>query len=97
MKQKRIKKKQLKELFLSGKKDYNKSEIKEDNKIKIKEENEKIIEIELSNGEIVKSKISVLKKYSNSVLAACLHENLNLPKRNGHIFLDRESESFKYW
>ena len=95
MKQKRIKKKQLKELFLSGKKDYNKSEIKEDNKIKIKEENEKIIEIELSNGEIVKSKISVLKKYSNSVLAACLHENFNLPKRNGHIFLDRESESFK--
>ena len=95
MKQKRIKKKQLKELFLSGKKDNNKSEIKEGNKIKIKEENEKIIEIELSNGEIVKSKISVLKKYSNSVLAACLHENFNLPKRNGHIFLDRESESFK--
>ena len=73
MKQKRIKKKQLKELFLSGKKDYNKSENKEGDKIKIKEENEKIIEIELSNGEIVKSKISVLKKYSNSVLAACLH------------------------
>ena len=28
-------------------------------------------------------------------MAACLHENFNLPKRNGHIFLDRESESFK--
>ena len=95
MKQKKIKKEQLKQLFLSGKKDIDKLNKKEDNKNIIKEENDKIIEIELSDGEIVKVKISVLKKYSNSVLSACFNDNLKLPKRNGHIFLDRESNSFK--
>jgi len=66
LKQKKIKKEQLKQLFLSGKKDIDKLNKKEDNKNVIKEENDKIIEIELSDGEIVKVKISVLKKYSNS-------------------------------
>ncbi len=98
--QKRTKKEELKQLFLSGKKENvlekNKNEIKEDlNEIKSKENNEKIIDIELSNGEIIKAKLSILKKYSNSVLAASLNSEKGLPKRNGHIFLDRESQSFK--
>ena len=69
------------------------NELKEDNKININEE--KIIEIELSDGVIIKEKESVLKKYPNSTLAACFNLDLNLPKRNGRIFIDRESESFK--
>jgi hypothetical protein len=40
------------------------NELKEDNKININEE--KIIEIELSDGVIIKEKESVLKKYPNS-------------------------------
>ena len=104
LKQKRIKKSLLKKLFLSGKKYFNKNEdnkIVEDNNNKIHEDNkkkediDKIVEIELSNGEIVKEKISILKKYSNSILAALLNSELNLPKRNGHIFFDRESKNFK--
>ena len=85
-------------MFLSGKKNFNKNEIKEVNKIKLvkKEESDKIIEIELSNGEIIKTKISILKKYPNSVLAAYFNSEIKLPKRNGHIFFDRESQSFKY-
>ena len=97
MKQKRIKKEQLKELFLSGKKDFDKKNIKEGIQKKIKNENEieKIIEIELSDGEIIKEKESILKKYSNSLLAALFNSDFNIPKRNGHIFLDRDSQSFK--
>jgi hypothetical protein len=97
LKQKRTKKEQLKKLFLSGKKEYipNENIIKEDNKIKPKEDSEKIIDIELSNGEIIKAKLSFLKKYPNSVLAGSLNSENTLPKRNGHIFLDRESQSFK--
>ena len=98
--QKKIKKEEWKQLFLSGKKEYvldkNKNEIKEDlNKIKSKENNEKIIDIEISNGGIIKAKLSILKKYSNSVLTASLNSEKGLLKRNGHIFLDRESQSFK--
>jgi hypothetical protein len=98
--QKRTKKEELKQLFLSGQKDNvyapNKNKTKEDNKIKeLKEDKEKIIDIELSNGEIIKAKLSVLKRYSNSVLAASFNSETTLPKRNGHIFLDRESQSFK--
>ena len=99
MKQKRIKKEQLKELFLSGKKDLVKINIKEEIKTKNKNENEiaieKIIEIELSNGEIIKEKESILKKYPNSVLASLFNSDFNLPKKNSHIFLDRDSQSFK--
>ena len=100
MLQKRTKKEELKQLFLSGKKDNvfgpNKNKTKDDNKIKeVKEDKEKIIDIELSNGEIIKAKLSVLKRYSNSVLAASFNSETTLPKRNGHIFLDRESQSFK--
>ena len=98
LKQKKAKKEELKQLFLSGKnfESPNKNEIKEDNrKIDAKEDNEKIVEIELSNGEIIKSQLSILKKYPNSVLAASLNSEKSLPKRNGHIFLDRESQSFK--
>ena len=98
MKQKRIKKEQLKELFLSGKRDLKIKDIKEESKIKNKEEEnetEKMVEIELCDGEIIKEKESVLKKYSNSVLASLFNSDINLPKKNGHIFLDRDSQSFK--
>ncbi len=95
MRQKRIKKKQLKELFLSGKKDLSKNNIKEGSITNIKNENEKIIEIELCEGEIIKEKESVLQKYSNSVLASLFNSDISLPKKNGHIFLDRDSQSFK--
>jgi hypothetical protein len=98
LKQKRIKKEQLKELFLSGKRDLNIKDIKEESKIKNKEEEnetEKMVEIELCDGEIIKEKESVLKKYSNSVLASLFNSDINLPKKNGHIFLDRDSQSFK--
>ena len=74
------------------------NKIIEDNKINedsIKEEKDKMIEIELSNGEIVKEKISILKKYSNSILASSLNSDFKLPKRNGHIFFDRDPKSFK--
>ena len=96
--QKRIKKKILKQIFLSGKKNINKSEIKEDKKeniSKIKKDDDKIIEIEFSNGQSIKEKLSVLKKYSNSVLAAYFISEENIPKKNGHIFFDRESKDFK--
>lgn len=97
--QKRIKKEQLKELFLSGKKELAKINIKKEIKTKTKNENEigieKIIEIELSDGEIIKEKESVLTQYANSVLASLFNSDFNLPKRKGHIFLDRDSQSFK--
>lgn len=78
-----------------GKKNLEKNEIKEDNKIIKKEEQDKIVEIEFSNGEIIKVKLSVLKKFPNSILAAYLNSELNLPKRNGYIFFDREFIGFK--
>ena len=49
----------------------------------------------MSNGDVLKEKISILKKYPNSVLAAFLNSKINSPKRNGHIFLDRDSNSFQ--
>ena len=64
------------------------NELKEDNKININEE--KVIEIELSDGVIIKEKESVLKKYPNSTLAACFNLDLNLQKRNGRILIDIE-------
>ena len=62
-------------------------------------EKEKIVELELSNGEIIKIKISVLKKYPNSVLSAYIINNESkselLSKRKGKIFIDREPQNFK--
>jgi hypothetical protein len=92
-KQKKLKKEELKKLFLADKKEKAKNGLKGDNKININEE--KVVEIELSDGLIIKEKESVLKKYPNSTLAACFNLDLNLPKRKGRIFIDRESESFK--
>lgn len=93
-KQKKIKKEELKKLFLSDNNEKGKIGLKEDNKIKINEENDKEIEIELSDGIIIKEKESVLKKFPNSTLAACFNLDLKLPKRKGRFFIDRESESF---
>ena len=95
-KQKKLKKEELKKLFLADKKEKAKNGLKGDNKININEEKEKVFEIELSDGVIIKEKESVLKKYPNSILAACFNLDLNLPKRNGHIFIDRESVIGKY-
>ena len=63
--------------------------------IKPKEDNDKIIDIELSNGELLKANLSCFKKFPNSVIFESLNKGTNLPKRNGHIFLDREPQSFK--
>ena len=86
------KKSQLKKLFLSGKYDLNL--IKKDNNTNIKIQKEKIIFFELSNGERIKND-SYMKKYPNSVLAAYLNKENNFPKRNGNIFIDRDSQNFK--
>ena len=83
---------------MSGKAENTNNDNKpKNNEIKLKKTDEKgkIIEIELSNGEIIKTKVSILKKYSNSILAASLNSGFNLPKRNGRIFLDREPLGFK--
>ena len=102
-KQNKQKKNQLKELFLSGKydidiKDKKNYEANKNNNMNNKEK-EKIVELELSNGEIIKIKISVLKKYPNSVLSAYIINNESkselLSKRKGKIFIDREPQNFK--
>ncbi len=49
----------------------------------------------MSDGVVLKGKISILKKYPNSVLAALINSNINWPQRNGHYFLDRDSKSFQ--
>ena len=99
LKQKKLKKEELKNLFLSGKKQFNKNDKNNfiNNKLlgKKKEEEDKIVEIELSSGEIIQEKLSIFKKYPNSVLAAYLNSSINITKRNGHIFFDREAQSFK--
>ena len=102
-KQNKQKKNQLKELFLSGKydidiKDKKNNDANKNNNMNNKEK-EKIVELELSNGEIIKIRISVLKKYPNSVLSAYIINNESkselLSKRKGKIFIDREPQNFK--
>ena len=102
-KQNKQKKNQLKELFLSGKydidiKDKKNNDANKNNNMNNKEK-EKIVELELSNGEIIKIKISVLKKYPNSVLSVYIINNESkselLSKRKGKIFIDREPQNFK--
>ena len=68
----------------------------EDDIINIKEEKEKTVQIKLSNGEIIKSKLSIFKKYPNSVLAIYITQKNISPKRNGNIFIDRDPDNFKY-
>ena len=102
-KQNKQKKNQLKELFLSGKydidiKDKKNNDANKNNNMNNKEK-EKIVQLELSNGEIIKIKISFLKKYPNSVLSAYIINNESkselLSKRKGKIFIDREPQNFK--
>ena len=102
-KQNKQKKNQLKELFLSGKydidiKDKKNNDANKNNNMNNKEK-EKIVELELSNGEIIKIKISVLKKYPNSVLSAYIINNESkselLSKRKGKILIDREPQNLK--
>ena len=105
LKQKRLKKEELKHLYLKG----SKNDLKLNNEnnslfnINILNENESdiinnknsFIKLELSNGEIIKEEIKTLTKYPNSVLAACINGKISLPKRNGHFFLDRNPNDFK--
>ena len=103
--QKREKKMQLNKLFLSGKYDLNL--LKKENKDKIEDnliinlknskEKKNILELELSNGEKIKTKNTYLKKYPNSVLAAYLNPENKFPKRNGHIFIDRDPKILKIY
>ena len=94
-KQNTKKKEELKKLFLSGK---NNKLNKENNKIIniIKEESEKQIQIKLSDGKIIKSKLSIFNKYPNSVLAIQINREINNSKKNGNIFIDRDPDNFKY-
>ena len=89
-KQNQEKNSELKNLFLSGKYDIPKSDNKKNKII-----NDEMIELELSNGEKIKTNNSNIKKYPNSVLAAYLNPENKYPKRNGHIFIDREPQNFK--
>ena len=94
-KQNTKKKEELKKLFLSGK---NNKLNKENNKIIniIKEESEKQIQIKLSDGKIIKSKLSIFNKYPNSVLAIQINREINNSKKNGNIFIDRDPDNLKY-
>ena len=99
-KQNQEKKSELKQLFLSGKYDLPKKE-KKQNKINtdliiknIKEEKkDETALFELSNGEKIKTNSTYIIKYPNSVLAAYLNPENKTPKRNGHIFIDREPQN----
>ena len=66
-----------------------------ENEINTINEKEDMIQIEFSNGEILKEEIKILTKYPNSLLSACINGKISLPKRNGHFFLDRNSNDFK--
>jgi hypothetical protein len=77
--QKRIKKEELKKLYLDRK----------------NEQKDEEIQIEFSNGEIIKENKEILSKYPNSILAACINNKISLPKRKNSIFLDRNYSDFK--
>ena len=90
-KQNKQKKDELKKLFSSSK-------TKEENVINTKEdkEKEKTVQIKLSNGEVIKVKLTSLKKYPNSVLAIYINKEISCTKRSGNIFIDRDPDNFKY-
>ena len=67
------------------------SSYQKDNKIKA---NEEIIEIEFSNNEIIKVKLKDLIKYPYSKLSSYFTFLDKIPKRNNHIFLDRDYNIF---
>ena len=84
LKQKRIKKEELRKLYLDEKEDN-------DNTQEKKEE----IQIEFSTGEIIKEDKKIFVKYPSSILAACINNKISLPKRKNSIFLDRNYSDFK--
>ena len=61
------------------------------NKKKSKDNN---IEIEFSNNNIVKIELRYLTKYPYSKLASYFNSLNNIPKRNNHIFIDRNYNTF---
>ena len=69
-----------------------KEKYKDKDKEKLLKEKEEIIELELSNGEKIRTNNSYIKKYPNSVLAAYINPENKYPKRNGNIFIDREPQ-----
>jgi len=105
LKQKRLKKEELKQMYLNTKekqkeKKCHKININNENNINGKNELNKIkekdmVQLEFSNGDIIKEEIKILTKFPNSVLSACINGKRNLPKRNGHYFLDRNLKDFK--
>lgn len=52
------------------------------------------IDLELSNQSTIKVKRALLRKFSNSTLAACFNGQVQLPQRNGKYFIDREELGF---
>ena len=75
LKQKRIKKEELRKLYLDEKEDN-------DNTQEKKEE----IQIEFSTGEIIKEDKKIFVKYPSSILAACINNKISLPKRKIQYF-----------
>jgi uncharacterized protein (UPF0297 family) len=69
LRQKKAKKEELKNLFLSGQnqKGFIKVDKNNKNNIQLNNDKEKIVEIELSSGEIIHEKMSIFKKYPNSI------------------------------
>ena len=90
LKQKRLKKEELKQMYLSS----NDAKYTSNNSLKGGIHRD-VVQIELSNGEIIKEDIKILTKFPNSVLSACINGGKFLPQRNGHFFLDRNSKDFK--
>ena len=80
-----MKKEELKNSYESNYSKENKDLILEDNSI----------EIEFSDNEIVKAKLNDLLKYPYSKMASYFSSLNRIPKRNNHIFLDRNSDIFK--
>lgn len=106
MKQKRLKKEELKKLYLKGSKNDTNINCENNfsNSINILSENENdaiykdkntFIKMEFGDGEIIKEEIKYLTKYPNSVLSACINGKITFPQRNGHFFVDRNSKDFK--
>lgn len=91
LKQYKSKKEELKKLYETKIKNNNLQKNYFIEKLK-NEENE--IEIELSDNNVIKVKLSLLRKYPYSKLATYFNGKIEPPQRNNHIFVDRGSKGF---
>ena len=95
LKQKRHKKEELKKLYAKvDDKDNFKQKKDTKNENKIIDDDKNYLQIEFSNGKIIKEDIQILTKFPSSILSASINGKISLPKRNGHIFFDRNYDDF---